>query len=419
MNKKVLNVGGSTKMIDIPAIYSGWDHLLLDIVDGPDVDYVMDTRDMEFNSEFDAIYLSHNLEHYASKDVPLVLSKFRHAIKQGGHVHIRVPNLGLVIKLIAEHSSDLQQPLYDTPSGPVTAQDIIYGSPRGTDREHDDFHIHRTGFTAASLERALEVAGFDSISVEEEGFDLVAIGWVEEVDLSLRRMVIRPSLTEGSVTIVFAHNGTMRFEFYRSLVALKQYDFSNAKHIIGESSAGGPYIVQNRNTMIEQALELGSEWILSLDNDVVFSADILDRLLEVADPVERPIMGALYFTTLDEKWFPVWLEKDEKGDDIPVEFITIGDVRELSVVGMGCTLIHRSVLEKMRNSTDDQWPWFGHDLINGTRRGEDVTFCYRARDLGFLTYGFAYPLVHMKTYPIDWRTFHDQYRLLELGMKPQ
>jgi hypothetical protein len=41
---------------------------------------------------------------------------------------------------------------------------------------------------------------------------------------------------------------------------------------------------------------------------------------------------------------------------------------------------------------DDPWKWFNHDLVqirdrDPERLGEDITFCVRARELGFKIYG--------------------------------
>ena len=65
---------------------------------------------------------------------------------------------------------------------------------------------------------------------------------------------------------------------------------------------------------------------------------------------------------------------------------------ELGSCGMGCTLIHRNVFEKLQQIlSDDPWPWFGHDIIQtvrgAERAGEDVTFCKRAREAGFKIVG--------------------------------
>lgn len=413
---KVLNVGGGTKSIPIPQIYSGWDHLLLDIADGPDVDIAMDTREMEFEDEFDAVYCSHNLEHYPAHDVSLVLSKFKTALIAGGHVDIHVPDLGAVFEALAKNGHDLNCQMYMSAVGPISARDMLFGAATEVEK-HGDPWGHKTGFTKKSLGQALEDAGFVNVVVDEGGFNLHAIGWKEESNVNLKRVLSTPEFpfTKESVLIGFAHNGQMRHEFHRSIANLGNYDARNKKCIAGEVTAGGPYITENRNMICDQALQSQAEWLFMLDNDVEFPPDILDRLLAVADPIERPILGAVYFTQINGYWMPVWLEQVDGVGRMPVEQITIGEIKELDAIGMGCTLIHRTVLEKMKaEHSDDPWPWFNHDLIDGGRAGEDVSFCNRAKKMGLKIHGFAYPLVHMKTYAIDWQTFNDQYRLAAL-----
>ena len=62
---RVLNVGGASKQIPIPAYFNGWEHLLLDVDPRGSPDIVCDARLLTTlpAGQFDAIYCSHNLEH--------------------------------------------------------------------------------------------------------------------------------------------------------------------------------------------------------------------------------------------------------------------------------------------------------------------------------------------------------------------
>lgn len=48
----------------------------------------------------DAIYCSHNLEHYYPHDGELVLSGFLHVLKLHGFAEIRVPDIGTVAQTV-------------------------------------------------------------------------------------------------------------------------------------------------------------------------------------------------------------------------------------------------------------------------------------------------------------------------------
>ncbi len=170
------------------------------------------------------------------------------------------------------------------------------------------------------------------------------------------------------------------------------------------------YIPEARTNAVRMFLEGDAEWLWFLDYDLVFNPDTLPKLLEVVDPVERPIVCGLYFIRLnDGQIWPCWLEKDEDGDPRNPRTVEAGELREVFAVSMGCTMIHRSVLEKMEQARpDDPWPWFGHDIYHGKRSSEDMTFCMRARELGFPSYGYAGVVCdHIKTEVITWRSFGD------------
>src|SRR5512141_1346388 len=68
--RSVLNVGGGTKAISIPDYFAGWRHDLLDIDSRGGPDIVCDARELQKLpcGSYDAIYCSHNLEHYYRHD---------------------------------------------------------------------------------------------------------------------------------------------------------------------------------------------------------------------------------------------------------------------------------------------------------------------------------------------------------------
>ncbi|MDD1616033.1 MAG: type 11 methyltransferase [Methylococcaceae bacterium NSP1-2] len=86
--KKVLNVGGNSKLIPLPPEYEGWDHVLLDIDPKVYPDVLCDARELMglAGAQYDSVYCSHNLEHYYHHDVKKVLAGFSHVLKADGFV---------------------------------------------------------------------------------------------------------------------------------------------------------------------------------------------------------------------------------------------------------------------------------------------------------------------------------------------
>ena len=189
--RRVLNVGGANKEIPIPSHYHGWDHLLLDIQDGPGVDLVMDSRNLRaaVDTHFDAIYCSHNLEHYFAHDVDLVLDGFLNVLKPDGFAEVAVPDVRAVMNHMVANSMDVDDVLYQCPSGPITVQDVIWGWGRQIESSGVDFYAHKTGFTDSYLHKKLTNAGFQEIWIMSapSAFELRAFAFKTQASVQQKK----------------------------------------------------------------------------------------------------------------------------------------------------------------------------------------------------------------------------------------
>ena len=164
--RRVLNVGGGSKGVALPPHFENWEQLLLDIDPRVGADLVCDARALRDSAEpgaYDAVYCSHNLEHYYRHDVDKVLQGFLHVLKAEGFAEIRVPDIGELIKLLAKNGLDIEQEIYSANIGAITAHDMIYGYAPEIEASGQDFYAHKTGFSRDSLLRALRTNGFGEI----------------------------------------------------------------------------------------------------------------------------------------------------------------------------------------------------------------------------------------------------------------
>lgn len=163
--RQFLNVGGNSRSIGVPGHYRGWKHLILDIDPMGNPDIVCDARDLTRLKPglVDAIYCSHNLEHFFEHDVPKVLAGFLHVLKPDGFAEIRVPDLPRLMQVVTERKLDIEDKLYDSPAGPVRVRDVLYGFAPKIMTSGQDFYAHKTGFSLKSLRAALQRAGFSSL----------------------------------------------------------------------------------------------------------------------------------------------------------------------------------------------------------------------------------------------------------------
>jgi SAM-dependent methyltransferase len=190
MVKKVLNVGGNNKAIPLPPQYAGFQHLLLDIDARGSPDILCDARKLSTleAGQFDAIYCSHNLEHYYRHDVPRVLGGFLHVLKDGGFADIRVPDIQEVVRTMNERGLDIEDVLYQSPAGPITVLDVLYGYGVEIERSGQEFFAHKTGFTRKSLLSVLQRAGFSSIYIGQGNLEVAALAFKGTPDPAVRAL---------------------------------------------------------------------------------------------------------------------------------------------------------------------------------------------------------------------------------------
>ncbi len=141
-----------------------------------------DAREMTLHvakNSYDAVFCSHNLEHYYHHDVSSVLSGMFYILKSGGFVEIRVPDIFAAIALMQKRDADIEDILYMSPGGPIATLDVIYGWRLEIARSSQPWYAHKTAFTPKSLHRVLVAAGFNPVEIYkcEEIFELQAIAY--------------------------------------------------------------------------------------------------------------------------------------------------------------------------------------------------------------------------------------------------
>lgn len=172
MSKVVLHVGcGRASLPDM--FKEGWREIRLDIDPSVKPDVISDITNMRLiaSDSIDAVYSAHNLEHLYFYQVPLALGEFYRVLKRGGFLFITLPDLQEVAKAVAE--GRLEEKLYDSQVGPISAIDVLYGY-RVAIKGGNTAMAHKTGFTEKTLSDKLAKAGFKVDYVFRENYALWA-----------------------------------------------------------------------------------------------------------------------------------------------------------------------------------------------------------------------------------------------------
>ena len=176
---RVLNVGGNSKAIPLPSAYEKFEHILLDIDPKGKPDLVCDARQLTALEphQFDAVYCSHNLEHYFAHDVRKVLDGFLHVLKPGGFAQVIVPDLAALMEVAVSSRLDVEDTLYVSPGGPISVLDVLYGWRKKIEETNQDYFAHKTGFTSTSLVRHLKARGFDTVYCRTERLEVDTVAF--------------------------------------------------------------------------------------------------------------------------------------------------------------------------------------------------------------------------------------------------
>lgn len=178
------------------------------------------------------------------------------------------------------------------------------------------------------------------------------------------------------------------------------YDKGDGGNVIGSApitiACSGPFgLIEGRNDAVRMFLDGGShEWLMWIDTDMGFRPDSLDRLLAAADPVERPVVGglcfALRFTKSDGynghlvQPVPTLFNLLEVGG-VPLfvnqSVYEPGKLNRVAGTGSAFILIHRSVLEEIREKCGDEW-YSPLSIPGGKPISEDLSFCARVTGVG-------------------------------------
>lgn len=133
----------------------------------------------------------------------------------------------------------------------------------------------------------------------------------------------------------------------------------------------GSLIYDARNKLAKQAIKMESDYTMWFDSDMIFEPDTMVRLLEH----KAPIVSGAYFRRSP----PYHLVAFDKCDAEKREWTDLTlptDTVKCGGVGFGCVLVKTEVLF---NVAAKYGCWF--DPMNGF--GEDLSFCYRARQCGY------------------------------------
>lgn len=140
----------------------------------------------------------------------------------------------------------------------------------------------------------------------------------------------------------------------------------------------GSLIYTSRNDLATQALRMEADLVFWMDSDMTFAPDTLLRMIDTLQEKDLDILTGLYFRRV-QPYSPVLFDRLDITGEVCEwsEFSEIPDgLFEVGGCGFGCVLMRTEVFLDVQGK-------FGNMFAPLGNNGEDVAFCWRARQCGY------------------------------------
>ena len=166
-------------------------------------------------------------------------------------------------------------------------------------------------------------------------------------------------------------------QFAHSLATLTSYGIEDTQISVWFNL--GSLIYSSRDQIAKKALLDEADLIMWFDSDMVFNPDTLQRMLKLIDEGNDMVTGVYYRRT--PPFSPVvfkTMEMNEEGTGFEwTEFEKIPDgLFEVGACGFGCVLMKTEIFVSV-------FAKFGLMFTPIANCGEDIAFCWRARQCGY------------------------------------
>jgi hypothetical protein len=180
------------------------------------------------------------------------------------------------------------------------------------------------------------------------------------------------SLKKGKLAVLIPCRDTLHSAHALCLAEMVKLNTMNNldTHVVMEAST---ILLTQRERLATEARNIGAEYMLWIDSDMVFPATTALRLLAHKEPVvaanyvrrQLPAKGVAYETIGD------W--------NNPLPFEPQDELAPVEGIGMGCMLVKTSILEEI----PQPWFEFGWTPESNDHLGEDMIFCQKMAQAGY------------------------------------
>lgn len=170
----------------------------------------------------------------------------------------------------------------------------------------------------------------------------------------------------------------------------------------------GSLVYHSRNDLAKKALEMGADYVMWFDSDMVFEPSVMRDMLKTMREDDIDFLTGIYHRRV-EPYTPTIFKKAEifeadqvcnwQGyDDFPEN-----QIFEIEACGFGCVLMSTQILFDVGARYRGMFDPIGNV-------GEDISFCWRARQCGYELYADPSIKLGHASHSIITRDFYRAYK---------
>ena len=335
----------------------------------------------------DEIRASHVLEHFAFGEIPEVVKDWVRTLKPGGVMQLAVPDFEFIANAYR---------------GRTEYASRLFRYAMGGQTDENDFH--RSLFDRPCLTKLMRDSGLRRIRPWRSTVQDCA-----SLPVSLNLQGNKASeKTQVTIPKMICCMSTSKLGFTENMFTALRIFTERQIDIIKHT---GAFWGQCLERTMEEAIELGAAWIVTLDYDTIFTGDQFDELcyLMATNTDADAIAPWQCKRECDDPLVFIADEDGERRTEIPLsEFCE--DLYPAKTAHFGCTLLRVEGLKRLPK------PWFTHKPNKDNRWGEgrvdeDINFWHKWQEAGNTLFMANHvPIGHLQqvaTWPDEaFRPFH-------------
>ena len=210
------------------------------------------------------------------------------------------------------------------------------------------------------------------------------------------------------ISIGWCDNGMVDGKFaegimYTTITApTKKIPIGNAIRVQGNQ------IGRQRQALLDMWYDqVKTEWLLWVDSDIVLTLDVLEMLWKTADKNTKPVVSGVYFISkqMESSLMQPMPALFNEVSEFQIQYIhplPQNEVIKVDCAGLGLTLMHRSVVPKLRQISPDYSLFAEKENLGEKFVGEDIVFFRNLKKAGVDVYAHTGARVkHMKRFAYD------------------